>query len=62
MSHDISSEKGMPLQRIMKFIETADGMIVQVRWKGLPESEDIFEPVSKVYEDFPQLFMKMVFH
>lgn len=60
MSHVVASETGMPVQRLMRLVESDDGLMVQVRWKGLPESEDTLEPIGKVYEDVPQLLLKML--
>lgn len=59
MSHVISSETGMPVQRLMRLVDSDDGIMVQVRWRGLPESEDTLEPVQKVFEDVPQLLEKL---
>ena len=60
MSHVLSSETGMPINRLVRFVETDDGLKVHVRWKGLPDSEDTFEPLSNVYEDVPQLLMQLL--
>ena len=60
MSHVVSSETGMPVQRLMRLVQSDDGLMVQVRWKGLPASEDTLEPISKVYEDVPELFLKLL--
>lgn len=60
MSHVVASETGMPVQRLMRLVDTDDGLMVQVRWRGLPDSEDTLEPASKVYEDVPQLFRKLL--
>lgn len=34
--------------------------MVQVRWRGLPDSEDTLKYVSKIYEDILQLFKKLL--
>lgn len=50
----------MAVQRLMRLVKYADGLMGHVRWKGLQESEDTVEPVEKVYEDFPQLLVKLL--
>lgn len=40
MSQVVSSETCMPVQRLMKIIKSDNGLMVQVRWKGLPESKE----------------------
>lgn len=60
ISHVVASETGMPVQRLMRLEDTDDGLIVQVRWRGLPESENSMEPAGNVYEDVPQLFRKLL--
>lgn len=37
-SHVIPSETGMPVARLMGIKEFDDGLLVHVRWKGLPHS------------------------
>lgn len=54
------SETGMPVLRLMKLVDNDDELKVQVRWKGLTESEDTLEPALKVYEEVPQFFMKLL--
>lgn len=60
MAHVISSETGMPVQRLMRLVDTEDGLMVLVRWSGLPDSEDTLEPLKKVYEDVPGLLAKLL--
>lgn len=43
MAHVIYSETGMPVAQLMKLIESENGLQFQVRWKGLPNSEDSLE-------------------
>lgn len=52
----------MPVQCLMKLIDTDGGFMVQVCWKYLPDSEHTLEPLSKVYKDVPGLFMKFLAH
>jgi len=60
MSHVLSSETGMPVSRLLRLIDDPNGLMVQVRWRGLPDSEDTLEPISRVYEDVPELFLKLI--
>lgn len=60
MSHVVSSEPGMPVPHLMRLVDTDDGMMVQVCWRGLRESEDTLEPLMKVFEDVPQLLKKLL--
>lgn len=60
MSHAISSETGMPVQRLMQLVDTDDGIMVQVRWRGLPPSGDTFEPLAAIYDDVPTLLRKLL--
>lgn len=61
MSHLVTSETNMPVQRLRRLIDTDDGMIVQARWRGRPESENNLEFLQKVFEGAP-LFLKMLLH
>lgn len=60
MSHVMHSETGMPVARLMKFVECPDGIKVQVRWKGLSPLEDTLEPLQNVYEDVPRMLHKLM--
>jgi transposase InsO family protein len=60
MSHVLSSETGMPVSRLIGFVDEPSGLKVQVRWKGLPPTEDTFEPLERIYEDVPALLLKMM--
>jgi hypothetical protein len=60
LCHAVSSETGMPVQRLLSLVETDDGLKVRVRWRGLGETEDTWEPVDFVYADVPLLFKKLL--
>ena len=60
MPHVLSSETGMPVSRLLRLLDTEDGIKVLVRWKGLPDTEDSAEPLQNVYEDVPQLLLKLL--
>ena len=40
--------------------ETEDGIMVHVRWRGLPNSEDTLEPLQRVHEDVPQMLRSLL--
>lgn len=60
LSHLISSETGMVVQRLMSLVDYEDELKVCVRWKGLSPSEDTEEPVENIYQDVPDLFKKLL--
>jgi hypothetical protein len=60
MSHVLSSEIGMPVARLMRLMDSPDGLQVQVRWRGLADVEDTLEPIGRVVEDVPQLLRKLL--
>lgn len=43
----------------MRLVEFDDGPMVQVCWKGLPETEDTLETIAKIYKDVSQLLLEM---
>lgn len=60
MSHVLSSETGMPVAPLMKIVDTADGMMVQVRWKGLSQNEDTLEPPARIFKDVPRMLHRLL--
>lgn len=60
LSHVLASETGMPVSRLLRLIEQDNQLFVLVRWKGLENSEDTLEPLLRVYEDVPQLLVKLL--
>ena len=60
MSHVLSSETGMPVARLMRLVDTEEGLKVLVRWKGLSNNDDTLEPVTKIYEDVPQMLLRLL--
>ena len=60
MSHVLSSERGMPVARLIKLVNTSEGLKVLVRWKGLPHSEDTLQPLGQLYEDVPQMVLRLL--
>jgi len=60
MSHVLQSETGMPVQRLLKLAKIDNDIKVLIRWKGLPQSEDSWEPILNVHEDVPQLLEKLL--
>lgn len=47
LPHILESKTGMEVQRLMGLVDTDNGLMVQVRWQGLPESEDTLETIEK---------------
>lgn len=41
MSEDVYSGNGMPVQGLIMLIDIDDGLMVPVRWKELPDYEEI---------------------
>lgn len=60
MSHILYSETGMEVQRLLKIIDSTDGLFVLVRWKGLPPDEDSLEPLQNIYNDVPVMTRKLL--
>ena len=60
LSHVLSSETGIPVARLMRLGDTEDGLKVIVRWKGLPNSEDTEESLERVFEDVPQMLLRLL--
>lgn len=60
LSHVLASETGMPVSRLMKLVDDSGKLYIQVRWKGLSPSDDTLEPLKRVYEDVPQLVIKLL--
>lgn len=58
----LSSETGIGVQNLMTLYESEEGLLVQVRLHGLPESEDTDELIQKVYEDNSGLLVKLLRH
>lgn len=48
----------MPVQRLMHLDDTENGLMVQFRW--IPEVEATVEPLAKIYEDVPELLLKLL--
>lgn len=55
-----SSETGMQVAGLMKLVEDKGKLFVIVRWKGLSEADDIFEPVEQFYKDVPGMRKKLL--
>ena len=59
-SHVLSSETGMPVTRLLRLVDTEDGLKVIIRWKGLQNSEDTEEPLERVFEDVRQMLLRLL--
>lgn len=60
MSHVLSSETGMQVARLMRLVESPNGIQVQVRWSGLSPEEDTLEDIGRVYEDVPKMLLRLL--
>lgn len=58
MYHIVSLETGIYVFRLMRLGEDCGVVEVIVRRKELPESEDTLDPIRRVYEDVPQMFLR----
>lgn len=56
MSHDLSSETGMPVSCLLALVEENVELSEKVSWRGLSESDDTLQPNQKVYKDAPRIF------
>lgn len=61
MSHDISSEAGMFVARMMRLEKHLYRLFVLVRWNGLRNSDDTIELLQKIFEDVPQMLERLLF-
>lgn len=60
MSRVLFSEIGMPVARLMTIDDAENGIKLQVRWKGLNSTDDTLEPIIHIYEDVPDLLLKLL--
>lgn len=56
-THVINSEAGMPVSRLMRFIEDEGKLKGEVRCLRSPDSEDNMEALSAIYEDEPHMLL-----
>lgn len=50
----------MVLQRLLRIEKDEKGFKVKIRWRGLGEEEDTYEPLAQVIQDVPRLVMKLL--
>lgn len=50
----------MAVHRLRKLVNTNNGLMIEVRWKEISESEDSLEPLQKLYEGVPVLVKKLL--
>ena len=48
------------MARLLRLVDQDGDLYVVVRWKGMSESEDTMEPLSRVFEDVPALTRKLL--
>lgn len=56
----VSSETEMVDHQLTKLLTVENNIMEHVRWRGLLDSEDTFEPLKQIYEDVPELFLKIL--
>lgn len=44
----------------MELVESDDGLLVQVCWRRNPAFEDTYEPLGQIYQNDPQLLLKLL--
>lgn len=59
MPHVLNSETGMVVHRLVCLVDSEEGLKVQIRWRGLSDTEDTFEPMEQIHKDAPALFVKL---
>lgn len=61
MSEIVSYETGMVVSCLMSIVTDEEGSLkVHVHWKGMPNSEDILEPLQRLHENVPMILLKML--
>lgn len=60
MSHVVYSETGMAVARLMAILDKEDKQIIQVRFKGKPDSEDNLEQLQRVHGDVPTMLQNIL--
>lgn len=60
MYHVLLSETIIEARRLMRVFESEDDLMIHVRWRGLPASEDTEEPLKTMYKDVPSLVQKLL--
>lgn len=50
----------MAVQRLMSLKDTKAGLMVKIRWLGLPSSGDTLEPTAQVYKNVPNLLQRLI--
>lgn len=60
MSHVLSLETGLVVQRLMHIEDREYRLMFKVRWRGLPESEDTIDTTAHIDKDVPQLLLELL--
>lgn len=53
-------EKGLCVERILRWRNTAGGVQLRVRWLGFEACDDTWEPLETLFEDVPELIQEYV--
>lgn len=60
MSHLLSSKTGIPVSRLLRITEQSGSLFVTFHCKDLSSTDETVEPLTGVYEDVPQLTLKLL--
>lgn len=50
----------MVVSGLMRIIDKDGELKVQVRWKGLTDSEGPFEPLQRIHDEVPKMLLKLL--
>lgn len=50
----------MPVERLMHLLDTDESLMVLGPWRDLPETDDTLKPMESVFQNFSQLFRKIL--
>lgn len=60
MKHIIHRETGITVARLMGLVHHMDGMYVKVRWNDFTNSDVILQPIGRIFEDVPNMFVRLL--
>ena len=52
--------RGLCVEKILRWRNTAGGVQLRVRWLGFEACDDTWEPLETLYEDVPELIQEYV--
>lgn len=60
MTRFVNSETDMAVACVLEVVDENVRLRIRVRWRVLPNSEDTLEPQESVYEDAPQMLLRLL--